>query len=376
MKIDYYEVLGVERTSDEKVIKSAFRKLAMQYHPDKNPGDKEAEKKFKEIGEAYEVLKDPQKRAAYDRYGHDAFSQSAGTGGFGFGGFSDIFSEMFGDIMGGGAGFSSRSRSGTARKRGDDLRYNMTISLQEAYTGFEKEISIRALSTCDKCDGNGSANKNVEYDICTYCNGHGVQRVQQGFFAIERPCSHCSGNGRIIKNPCRSCSGSGRVEKKRTVKVNVPKGVSEGTRLRLSGEGEAGLQGGSSGDLYVFLTVREHEVFTREGSDLYCHVPISMVKAALGGSIEITLLNGEKKQLKIPVGIQNGKNLCVSGAGMPHLQRSGYGDLIIQLNVETPQKLNAKQIELLQEFEKLSDKDNHPATASFFDKMCNFFKHL
>lgn len=378
MKIDYYEVLGIERESDDGTIKSAFRRLAMKYHPDKNPGDKLAEQKFKELCEAYEVLKDPQKRAAYDRYGHDAFNASGGGfSGFNssnFGGFADIFGEMFGDIMGGGAsGFSSGSAR--SQQRGADLRYNMTITLLEAYTGVEKDIEIKAATTCETCDGSGS-NDNSKIETCAHCSGRGVQRVQQGFFAIERPCGYCHGRGQIIKNPCKSCGGAGRLDQKRLIRVTVPKGVSQGTRLRLSGEGEAGLNGSQSGDLYVFINVKEHKLFLRDGVDLYCNVPISMIKAALGGSIEITMLSGKKHQVKIPSGIQNGKKLCLRSEGMPHLQRPGYGDLYIQLNVETPQNLSAKQIELLQQFDTLSQNDNSPNSSGFFNKMRDFFKQL
>lgn len=375
MKIDYYEVLGLSRDADDKTIKSAFRRLAMKYHPDKNPGDKIAEQKFKELGEAYEVLKDPQKRAAYDRYGHAAFNgQGAGFGGFSssnFGGFADIFGEMFGDIMG-GSGFGSSAK---AEQRGSDLRYNMSISLLEAYSGIEKEIEIRAPTSCKTCSGTGSA-ADSKIETCPHCSGRGVQRVQQGFFAIERTCNYCHGSGNIITNPCKTCGGSGRVEQKRNIKVKVPKGVSQGTRLRLSGEGEAGLHGSPSGDLYVFLTITEHKLFLREGNDLYCEVPISMVQAALGGSIELTMLNGKTHQVKIPAGVQNGKKLCLRGEGMPYLQRPSYGDLYIQLNVETPQKLSSRQVELLQEFADLSHSENNPNSNGFFNKMREFFKQI
>lgn len=378
MKIDYYEILGVERTCDDKTLKTAFRRLAMQYHPDKNPGDKAAEQKFKELGEAYEVLKDPQKRAAYDRYGHNAFNNNGASGfnGFhsgNFGGFADIFGEMFGDIMGGGnAGFGARSNNAN---RGADLRYNMTITLLQAYTGFAKDIEIKAPTSCKDCNGSGGA-VGSKKERCRYCNGRGAQRVQQGFFAIERPCNNCRSTGETISNPCKKCSGAGRTDQKRTIKVTIPKGVSDGTRLRLSGEGEAGLHGGTNGDLYIFITVKEHKVFARDEADLYCTIPISMIKAALGGTIEVTMLNGKKHEVKIPVGIQNGKKLCLRGEGMPYLQRAGYGDLFLQLNIETPQNLNKKQIELLQEFENISQSANSPASDGFFNKMKDFFKHL
>lgn len=375
MKIDYYEVLGVERTCDDKTIKSAFRKLAMQYHPDKNPGDKVAEQKFKELGEAYEVLKDPQKRAAYDRYGHEAFSNNgAGFGGFqngNFGDFADIFGEMFGDFMGGGF----NSRTSTNANRGSDLRYNLTITLLQTYTGFETKIDIKAPTSCETCHGTGSS-ANSKKQKCTNCNGRGMQRVQKGFFAIERPCTNCNGTGQIITNPCSKCNGAGRYNQKRSINVTIPKGVTEGTRLRLTGEGEAGLHGAPNGDLYVFISIKEHKAFMRDGADLYCSIPISMVKAALGGSIEITMLNGKKHQVKIPKGIQNGKKLCLRGEGMPHLQRPTYGDLFLELNIETPQNLTARQIELLEEFDSLSKSENNPTSSGFFNKMKDFFKHL
>ncbi|MDN5249087.1 MAG: molecular chaperone DnaJ [Alphaproteobacteria bacterium] len=377
MKIDYYEVLGVARDCDDKTIKTAFRKLAMQYHPDKNPGNIEAEQKFKELGEAYEILRDPQKRAAYDRYGHDAFAGGAGgqnpfgdMGGSPFGGFADIFSDMFGDIMGGGM-----SAQTDPRQRGSDLRYNMTISLAEAYSGLEKQIDIKAATQCDECNGSG-AQDGTAPQTCPQCHGAGRERIRQGFFAIERTCSTCHGRGEIVANPCKKCGGAGRVEKHRQINVRIPKGVDTDTRLRLSNEGEAGLFGGPSGDLYIFLTVKEHELFQRENADLYCRVPISMTKAALGGTISVTSLSGKQHEVKIPVGAQNGKKLRLSGEGMPVLQKSGYGDLYILLQIETPQNLNAKQRELLQQFEKLSKSENSPTSSGFFNRMREFFTHL
>lgn len=377
MKIDYYETLKVERDCDEKTLKVSFRKLAMQYHPDKNPGDKVAEHKFKEISAAYEVLRDPQKRAAYDRYGHDAFTQGGGggnpfgdMGGNPFGGFADIFSDMFGEMMGGGA-----SARVDPRQRGSDLRYNMTITLSEAYSGIENKIEIKALSTCETCAGSGAAD-GAAPQTCPQCKGAGVERIRQGMFAVERPCSTCRGRGQIVPNPCKACNGAGRLEKRRQINVTIPKGVDTDTRLRLSNEGEAGLYGGPPGDLYIFLTVKPHELFEREGADLYCRVPISMVKAALGGTICVTSLSGKQHELKIPAGSQNGKKLRLNGEAMPVLQKSAYGNLYILLQVETPQSLNAKQRELLEQFEQLSKNENSPTSSGFFHRMKEFFTHL
>ncbi|AQS42363.1 MAG: Heat shock protein DnaJ [Candidatus Tokpelaia hoelldobleri] len=375
MKVDYYELLGVTRSCDEKTLKSAFRKLAMQYHPDRNPDDKEAEQRFKEIGEAYEVLKDPQKRAAYDRYGHAAF-ENGGRGGFGggfsgfSGGFSDIFEDIFGEMMGGG-----RRRRSDGRERGADLSYNMEITLEEAYHGKTAQIHVPASVTCDACDGSG-AEKGTSPVTCTTCQGNGRVRATQGFFSIERPCPTCHGRGQIIQTPCRKCHGQGRVEEERALSVNIPAGIEDGTRIRLAGEGEAGRNGGPTGDLYIFLSVKPHEFFQREGADLYCRVPISMTTAALGGQFEVSTFEGTKARVKVPEGTQNGKQFRLKAKGMPVLRQQVAGDLYIQVSIETPQKLTKRQRELLQEFDSLSNQENSPQSHGFFARMKDFFEGM
>lgn len=374
MKVDYYELLGVTRSCDEKTLKSAFRKLAMQYHPDRNPDDKEAEQRFKEIGEAYEVLKDPQKRAAYDRHGHAAFENGGrGQGGFaGFGGgFSDIFEDIFGEMMGGG----NRRRRSDGRERGADLSYNMEITLEEAYHGKTAQIHVPASVTCDACDGSG-AEKGTSPVTCTTCQGSGRVRATQGFFSIERPCPTCHGRGQIIQTPCRKCHGQGRVEEERALSVNIPAGIEDGTRIRLAGEGEAGRNGGPTGDLYIFLSVKPHEFFQREGADLYCRVPISMTTAALGGQFEVSTFEGSKARVKVPEGTQNGKQFRLKGKGMPVLRQQIAGDLYIQVSIETPQKLTKRQRELLQEFDSLSNQENSPQSHGFFARMKDFFEGM
>ena len=370
-KADYYEILGVSRNVDEKGLKSAFRKKAMQYHPDKNPGDKAAEAKFKEIGEAYEALKDPQKRAAYDRFGHSAFDGQAG-GGFSAGaaGFSDIFEDIFGEFMGGG-----RRSSGGGRERGADLRYNMEVSLEEAYSGKTAEIHLPTTVTCDQCTGSGARPGSSPVN-CDTCQGAGRVRSAQGFFSIERTCPNCQGRGEIIKDPCKKCSGQGRVGEERKLSVNIPAGIEEGTRIRLAGEGEAGTQGAPTGDLYIFITIKPHEFFQREASDLYCSIPISMTTAALGGQFEVATLEGTKTRVKIPEGSQTGRQFRLKGKGMPVLRSPQMGDLYIQVEIETPQNLNKKQRQLLEEFEKLSSKDNSPNSTGFFNRMKDFFEQL
>jgi len=373
MKVDYYELLGVTRECDEKTLKSAFRKLAMQYHPDRNPDNKEAEQRFKEIGEAYEVLKDPQKRAAYDRYGHAAFENGGrGQGGFsGFGGgFSDIFEDIFGEMMGGG-----RRRRGDGRERGADLSYNMEITLEEAYHGKTAQIHVPTAVTCDSCDGSG-AEKGTSPVTCTTCQGSGRVRATQGFFSIERPCPACHGNGKIIQTPCRKCHGQGRVEEERALSVNIPAGIEDGTRIRLAGEGEAGRNSGPTGDLYIFLSVKPHEFFQREGADLYCRVPISMATAALGGQFEVSTFEGSTARVKVPEGTQNGKQFRLKSKGMPVLRQQAAGDLYIQVAIETPQKLTKRQRELLQEFDSLSNQENSPQSHGFFARMKDFFEGM
>ena len=370
MKVDFYETLGVERTADDKELKSAFRKLAMQFHPDRNPGDDACEHKFKEINEAYECLKDPQKRAAYDRFGHAAFENGGMNGGghgFGGGGFADIFEDIFGDMMGG------RRRSSGGRERGADLRYNMEISLEEAFTGKTAQIHVPASISCTECSGSG-AKPGTQPVTCSMCQGHGKVRASQGFFSIERTCPQCQGRGQTIKDPCPKCAGQGRVVEERSLSVNIPSGIEDGTRIRLAGEGEAGQRGGPSGDLYIFLSVKPHEFFQRDGADLYCKAPISMTTAALGGQFEVTTLDGTQTRVKVPEGTQNGRQFRLKGKGMPVLRQANVGDLYIQTAVETPQNLSRRQRELLEEFEQLSSKENSPQSSGFFSRMKDFFE--
>ena len=368
-KPDFYETLGVQRAADEKELKSAFRKLAMQFHPDRNPGDAACEHKFKEINEAYETLKDPQKRAAYDRFGHAAFENGGMGGGAGFagGGFADIFEDIFGDMMG------RARRSSSGRERGADLRYNMEISLEEAFVGKTAQIHVPASMVCDDCTGTG-AKPGTQPVTCSMCSGSGRVRAAQGFFSIERTCPQCQGRGQTIADPCPKCAGQGRVTEDRSLSVNIPAGIEDGTRIRLSGEGEAGLRGGPSGDLYIFLSVKPHEFFQRDGADLFCKVPISMTTAALGGSFEVTTLDGSQARVKVPDGTQNAKQFRLKGKGMPILRQPQVGDLYIQVAIETPQNLSKRQRELLEEFEKLSSQDNNPQSAGFFSRMKDFFE--
>ncbi|PTM97231.1 molecular chaperone DnaJ [Mycoplana dimorpha] len=374
-KTDFYETLGVSRGADEKELKSAFRKMAMKYHPDKNPGDAAAEVRFKEVNEAYEVLKDPQKRAAYDRYGHAAFEHGGmggggfGGGGFGAGGFSDIFEDIFGEMMGGGR----QRRSSGGRERGGDLRYNMEISLEEAYNGKTAQIRVPTSITCEVCSGSG-AKPGTKPQTCGTCQGAGRVRAAQGFFSIERTCPTCHGRGTIIPDPCTKCHGHGRVTEERALSVNIPAGIEDGTRIRLAGEGEAGLRGGPAGDLYIFLSVKPHELFQRDGADLHCGVPISMTTAALGGTFDVTTLDGTKSRVTVPEGTQNGRQFRLKGKGMPVLRSSQVGDLYIQVQVETPQKLTKRQRELLKEFEEISSKENNPESSGFFARMKEFFE--
>lgn len=376
MKLDYYETLGVIKTADDKVIKTAYRKLAMQYHPDRNPNDAEAERKFLELGEAYDVLKDPQKRAAYDRFGHSAFENGGGNGGggfgggFGAGGFADIFEDIFGDVMGGG-----RNRRSGGRERGADLRYNMEVTLEEAFAGKTAQISVPSSISCEECTGTG-AKKGTQPVTCTTCGGAGRVRVAQGFFSVERTCHSCNGRGQTIKDPCPKCDGAGRISQERTLSVNIPAGIEDGTRIRLTGEGEAGTRGGPSGDLYIFLSIKPHEFFQRDGSDLYCKVPISMATAALGGQFEVATLDGTQTRVKVPEGTQNGKQFRLRNKGMPVLRQQSTGDLYIQIAIETPQNLSKRQRELLEEFEKISSTENSPQSAGFFSRMKDFFEGI
>lgn len=373
-KTDYYEMLGVQQGADEKELKGAFRKLAMKFHPDRNPGDEEAERKFKEIGEAYEVLKDPQKRAAYDRFGHAAFENGGmggggAAGGFGAGGFADIFEDIFGDMMGGG-----RRRSG-GRERGADLRYNMEVSLEEAYAGKTAQIHVPTSASCETCSGSG-AKPGTSPVTCAMCSGSGRVRAAQGFFSIERTCPQCQGRGQTITDPCEDCSGQGRVTQERSLSVNIPAGIEDGTRIRLAGEGEAGLRSGPAGDLYIFLSIRPHEFFQRDGSDLYCKIPISMTTAALGGAFEVATLDGTQTRVKVPEGTQSDRQFRLKGKGMPILRQPNIGDLYIQVDVETPQNLTKRQRELLSEFEEISSKENSPQSSGFFSRMKDFFESI
>jgi molecular chaperone DnaJ len=374
IKSDFYEVLGVTRTADEKTVKTAFRKLAMQYHPDRNPGDHTAEVKFKEVNAAYECLKDPQKRAAYDRFGHAAF-ENGGPGGAGFSGdftasMSDIFDNIFGDFMGG-----RRQGSRSGRERGADLRYNMEIVLEEAFSGKTAEIEVPTKIVCKTCSGSG-AKPGSSPKVCTTCEGHGKVRAAQGFFSIERTCPTCHGRGEVIADPCLECNGAGRSTEKRTLSVNIPAGIEDGTRIRLQGEGEAGLRGGPSGDLYIFMSVKPHSFYKRDGADLYCMVTIPMVTATLGGKFEISTLDGTKSRVTVPEGTPTGKQFRLKAKGMPVLRSHQQGDLYVQIAVETPQKLTKRQRELLEEFQKLSSKENNPESTGFFAKMKDFFDTL
>lgn len=373
-KADYYEILGVDRGADEKELKSAYRKMAMKHHPDKNPGDKVAEAKFKELSEAYEVLKDPQKRGAYDQFGHAAFEQGGGgAGGFGggAGGFSDIFEDIFGEMMGGGRG----RRSSGGRERGADLRYNMEVTLEEAFEGKAAQISVPTAISCETCTGSGSKPGSSPKQ-CATCGGAGRVRAAQGFFSIERTCPSCQGKGEVISDPCTSCSGQGRVTKERSLSVNIPAGIEDGVRIRLAGEGEAGARGGPTGDLYIFVNIKPHEFFQRDGADLFCRIPLSMTTAALGGEFEVGTLDNSKSRVKVPEGTQSGKQFRLKAKGMPVMRSSNHGDLYIQVAIETPQNLTKRQRELLEEFNSLSSDKNSPESSGFFSKMKNFLDGL
>lgn len=374
---DYYGVLSVPRDADAAALKSAYRKLAMQYHPDRNPGDAASEAKFKAVSEAYDCLKDPQKRAAYDRFGHEAFTQGMNGGGGGggpfggargdFGDIGDIFETIFGSAFGGGGGGQRQQN-----RRGADLRYDMQVTLEEAFHGKSTEIEIEVSQSCDTCDGSG-ATPGTSERTCNLCNGMGSVRAKQGLFVIERPCPTCSGRGSVIEDPCRACRGEGRVDKAQTLKVDIPAGVDTGTRIRLSGRGEAGQRGSPSGDLYIFLHVKPHAVFEREGTTLATRIPVSFTTAALGGYVEIPDLDGSTNKLEIPVGIQSGKQLRIRGAGMPVLQGRGRGDLVVEIAVETPTKLSRRQKEILEEFKATETGDECPESRGFFNKLKDVF---
>ncbi len=368
-KRDYYEVLGVKKDVDAAELKKAYRRVAMKFHPDRNPDDPSAEEKFKEANEAYEVLSDDNKRAAYDRHGHAGVDGQAGMGGgAGFNNFSDIFGDVFGDIFGGGAGRGSRG--GPAR--GSDLRYNLELSLEEAVKGTNVQIKVPTLVSCKTCDGSG-AKAGSKPVTCTTCGGHGQVRMQQGFFSVQQTCPTCRGRGTIISDPCKSCHGQGRVEETKTLSVKVPAGVDTGDRIRLSGEGEAGADGGPSGDLYVQVHVREHNIFKRDGADLYCEVPIDFVDAALGGELEVPTLDGRVK-LKVPAETQTGKLFKLRGKGVAPVRGGGVGDLLCRVVVETPVGLTNKQKELLKEFQATMKGGKYsPKQSSWFDGVKKFF---
>ncbi|MCR5225352.1 MAG: molecular chaperone DnaJ [Alphaproteobacteria bacterium] len=383
--MDYYSTLGVSKSATDDEIKKAYRKLAMKYHPDRNKGDKTAEEKFKEVNEAYETLKDPQKKAAYDRYGHDAYKNAASGGGFGgagggfssqgfnfnFGsdtGFSDIFEEFFGGGMG-GAG----SRYERTEMRGSDLRYDTTITLEDAFRGKDIELKLKTNVKCDKCNGTGSAD-GKKPKVCPSCHGTGKMRFSQGFFTVERTCSACNGTGHIIENSCTECRGAGRVSKSRTINVKIPAGIEDGARIRLSEEGEAGIRGGRAGDLYIFVTIKQHPLFRREGSSIHCDVPISFATAALGGEIEVPTIDGKKAVVKIPAGTQYGQMLKLRGKGMPIIRSSLRGDMFVHAIIETPVNLTDHQKELLTEFDK--DNTSHPKSDGFFAKVKEFWQEL
>lgn len=374
-KRDYYEVLGVQRGVDGKALKSAYRKLAMKYHPDQNAGNAEAEEKFKEINEAYAVLSDEEKRAAYDRFGHAAFEGGAGPGGGNpFGGMdpSDIFDSIFGQMFGGAA--AGRRRGGP--QRGSDLRYDMTISLEDAFRGKEAKISVPSRQTCPACDGIG-AEPGTTLSTCGDCGGTGRVRAQQGIFTMERTCPRCSGRGKVIPHPCHTCSGTGQVRETRELSVKIPAGVETGMRIRLAGEGEAGNQGGGPGDLYIFVTVAEHDIFERDGPNLYCPAPVPMATAALGGSIEIPTIDGGRARVTIPEGAQTGRKLRLKGKGMPSLRAGGgHGDQYVELVVETPRNMTPRQKELMREFCECSEGDCHPDSASWVGRVKKFWDDL
>jgi molecular chaperone DnaJ len=388
-KKDYYETLGCARGADADTLKKAFRKLAMQYHPDKNQGDKAAEAKFKEINEAYDVLRDDQRRAAYDRFGHAAFEQGGGFGGgragpggmgggFDFGaGFADVFEEMFGDIFGGGG------RSGQRGARGNDIRADLELTLEEAFTGAAKEVKVRTQITCDTCEGSG-ATKGSQPQTCGTCNGAGKQRLQQGFFMIERPCPTCGGEGQVIADPCRQCNGTGRQTKDRRLEVTVPAGVEDGTRIRLGGEGEAGARGAPAGDLYVFLSIKSHLLFQRDGRHIHCRIPLPLTTAALGGTIHVPTIDGTKTELQIPAGTQSGQKFRLRGQGMSILNQNrkagtppDRGDMQVEAYVEVPTKMTKRQRELLEEFARESGLDAaHPESTDFWGRVKELWKDV
>ncbi len=373
-KRDFYEVLGVSRDADEKTLKSAYRKMAMKYHPDRNPDDDRAEAQFKEVNEAYDALKDPDKRAAYDRFGHAAFEGGMGGpgGGPGFGNdFASTMSDIFDEFFGGAGGRGRRGGS----DRGSDLRYNLEVDLEDAFSGKTVEIDVPTSASCQACSGTG-AKPGTSPTVCPTCGGSGRIRATQGFFTVERTCVTCGGRGEVITDPCDVCGGTGRVVQERTLSVNIPAGIEDGTRIRLAGEGEAGVRGGPAGDLYIFVTLRPHAFFQRDGADLFCRVPVSMTTAALGGQFDVPTVDGGKTRVKVPEGTQTSKQFRLRGKGMPVLRSTKLGDMYIQVVVETPRNLSKRQRELLEEFESVSSKENHPEAAGFFARVKDFFENL
>jgi molecular chaperone DnaJ len=376
-KRDYYDVLGISKGASADEIKKGYRTKAKELHPDRNKDNPNAEAQFKEVNEAHDILKDPEKKAAYDRFGHAAFEGGMGGGGRPGGGqgdfssaFSDVFDDLFGDFMGQRGGNGGRRRAA----RGNDLRYNLTITLEDAFSGLQKSINVPTSVKCESCSGTG-AEGGAEPVTCPTCSGMGKVRAQQGFFTVERTCPTCGGLGQIIKNPCKVCHGKGNTQKERTLSVNIPAGVETGTRIRLAGEGEAGMRGGPSGDLYIFIEVKEHDLFDRDSTSLFCRVPVSMSVAALGGNIEVPTIDGGRGRVQIPEGSQSGRQMRLRGKGMPHLRGKGVGDMIIELAVETPVKLTARQKELLREFEELSS-ENNPESSSFFSSVKSFWDSM
>ncbi len=372
-KRDYYELLEIQVSASAEEVKKAYRKKAKELHPDRNSDNPKAEEQFKEVNEAHEILKDAEKRAAYDRYGHAAFEGGGGPRGGGQGdfssAFSDVFDDLFGDFMGGQRG-GGRPRA----TRGSDLRYNLRVSLEEAFSGLQKTIDVPTSVACGECSGTG-AESGAEPITCPTCSGMGKVRAQQGFFTVERTCPTCQGAGQMINNPCKACSGAGRTEKERSLSVNIPAGVETGTRIRLAGEGEAGLRGGPSGDLYIFIEVNEHDLFQRESVNLYCHVPVSIGTAALGGDIEVPTIDGGRSRVKVPAGSQSGRQMRLRSKGMPALRGGGSGDMFIELAVETPVNLTTRQKEIMREFEDVAA-ENNPNGSSFFSKVKTFWDSM
>ena len=374
-KRDYYDVLGVNKSANKDEIKKAYRKLAVKYHPDKNKGDKNSEEKFKEASEAYHVLSDDKRKANYDQFGHAAFQGAGGQGGFGNFDFSSSFSDIFEDVFGDfGFGSSGQSRRGRSNNRGNDLRYDISIDLNDAFTGTEEKINYTTYKKCKTCSGSG-AKPGSKPSACSYCGGQGKVRSSQGFFTIQQTCPECGGEGEKITNPCNNCSGAGKIQSNESVSVKIPKGVDDGTRIRISGKGEAGSKGGSSGDLYLFVSVEPHNIFKRSEENLYYELPISFTDAALGAAVEVPSIDGGKTKIKIPSGTQSGKQLRLKGKGMPVLKRNIFGDLYIRIVTEVPTSLNKRQKELLAEFKTLEDTKSNPLIKSFFDKAKKFWKN-